>query len=1276
MTDQPALVAREARSIHAGLKTLLSGDVWANYREADFERKNLRRRYLHLLLLHPNARESRDAGTYLWMQTSYAFIALYKQRLNSNSRPQNNHNNNNQRHNNSNNPVETRKLLQRFRQFLADEDRFWRALVLRVQRAYEIGPFAPHVNLPPELVVGSGAAAEEEEHGHGATEDRMNHFGFPSAAAVSSAAETMMSVDDKTACSVLSKALVCLGDIARYREQYKMPPGKNPNAKKQQQVYIEPRPNYSRAKALYTAAHALAPEEGNAAHQLAILAGYESDPLASLFWYLRALCVAAPFDTAGENLAGMLAKAKAVDARVHGRGNGGGEGGGARQNGNGNAKNGNGNGNEGEGTDEEQEEREPPRVRVERFRREVVLLHALWREGSTPALTRATPLASHLARAFARMVARRMLPEEMIVRVLMVAQGAVWVGRMVVVPPMPVTGEEDYSGKEKEKEAGKGGGGRNSGNRRNRTGTVTPAMPVKSAEIEAKETKEREREEKRVQRAHLIHVFELYDALLGVGVRELGEVDMYTTGGGGGGVVGATGALGETGRGERGGGGARGGGRGRRGRGGGGGAARGAAAGGGGVVSADAAIVGAGAGIVGAHGGGEEGVGLAERISAEFRRTLPALRVASRWVRANWAWAVPPSTSVATSALGAGGRQSQSAGEGEEAWGERERDGDDALEEARRRFWTTYAEFLRRLARTFPVGMLPKLSEAPLEGSGEGEAQGQGQGGEEELELELDEDLDMLGWLPLLGSASVNGGDGGEKNLKTKTAEPRKVTVGLREGVHPNVEQLMRIADLLRDARRLVGLPNSPLAMYGGVFVVKGVEAIVPAGPQNRLYQPQLGIQQQTAQDDEYDDDAQTEKTSRTDDDLLHDAFAFLDQSDAGVSSVSEDGDDDDDEDDDKIVWDLRDRVEASPRIPTTARTSPKTPVKPTPIGIGRPQPATATTTSVSPLRPPPLGMGLGLSLGGIGIGIPSPHHQQQQQHAPMRSPQQQQQEPITITTGSQVPATTALDLLNTFSKKPVPAAPQPGGNDGLLFGSGAQQQSIWAAARDETGLMFGAGGGAGQQQQQHVLGQQVVVGGGLGGYAGAEQRQHALGHHRFASQDPVGQQTIWASSYPTPQIPGSAPNMGGGFGHGHGHGLSPSTHQRGLSSSMVAAQQQLFLPRGGESYRYGPATPTSAPQYASGGGSTGEMNVFYATSGQGFVPSPQQQQPIGSSLGVGHSPGHVQSAGLAPQGGFGQHTHARHLSLDPRAAASFHTHGGVQQPISPLSQLWGNVGG
>ncbi|KAJ7752205.1 hypothetical protein DFH07DRAFT_1031857 [Mycena maculata] len=78
--------------------------------EADFQRKNLRRRCLHFLLLHPSAREARDAGTHLWMQTSYAFIALQT----------------------------TSSPARRFWQFLTDEERFWRALVLRVQRVYGV----------------------------------------------------------------------------------------------------------------------------------------------------------------------------------------------------------------------------------------------------------------------------------------------------------------------------------------------------------------------------------------------------------------------------------------------------------------------------------------------------------------------------------------------------------------------------------------------------------------------------------------------------------------------------------------------------------------------------------------------------------------------------------------------------------------------------------------------------------------------------------------------------------------------------------------------------------------------------------------------------------------------------------------------------------------------------------------------------------------------------------------------------------------------------------
>ncbi|KAJ7895735.1 hypothetical protein B0H13DRAFT_1522309, partial [Mycena leptocephala] len=79
---------------------------------------------------------ARDAGTHLWMQTSYAFIALYKQHLARPAHANNHHHNGNgapnnqhQNHNANGGLVEIRKLLQRFRQFLADEERFWRALV-------------------------------------------------------------------------------------------------------------------------------------------------------------------------------------------------------------------------------------------------------------------------------------------------------------------------------------------------------------------------------------------------------------------------------------------------------------------------------------------------------------------------------------------------------------------------------------------------------------------------------------------------------------------------------------------------------------------------------------------------------------------------------------------------------------------------------------------------------------------------------------------------------------------------------------------------------------------------------------------------------------------------------------------------------------------------------------------------------------------------------------------------------------------------------------------
>ncbi|KAJ7625666.1 hypothetical protein FB45DRAFT_921994 [Roridomyces roridus] len=926
---------------------------------------SLRRRYLHLLLLYPAARESRDAVTHLWMQTSYA------------------------------NPVEGRKMLQRFRQFLADEERFWRALVLRVQSAYGYA-----LTDADDAAAGiAGLLGTEETL---APDDRTNQFGFPAEASTMTvdgepadeAFAAFGRVEEAHAKSVLSKALVCLGDIARYREQYKG--SKVHEAKKK---LYEPRANYARPRALYMAAHALAPHEGNAAHQLAILAGYETDTLASVAWYLRALCVRAGFETAGENLAGVLSRVRAAHAQGK---------------------------SDKWSQDAAEDSAEPPRVRVERFKRDLVLLHALWRAPATTTQTLA--LASHTARAFARLVAERALPEEMIVRVGVMAQGAVWVGRMVLPAAGPGTSSGDNTdfGAEKEKD-------KTDKDRSRRRRHASAPAPVSAQPLATSTPPE-------VQAAQLAHLLALQTALLDVGVRELEDAGAYTT-------LGTTGGHGH-------GGGARG----RRGRGG---------------------MNGVNGGAAAPAATGQE---LAERISAVFRRTLPALRVGSKWMLGNWVW-VRQAVAEANS------------GEDETGDGEKERR---ELSVQAVRFWTTYAEFLRMLGRAFPVASLPALRE----------------GEEGDVELELEEDVDMRGWLPLHG---LMGGplppDPEDKNnLQMPTGEgtATRRPVGPREEVHPNVEQLMRIADLLRDARRIVELEGSPLALYGGQFVAKGVEAAKPVVPDPLSTIRDVRFALQTA---EVDEDAMTEKTSRTDDDILHDAFSFLNNAPTEEDEAS----------DDEIVWDLRD-APVSPVVPT-ARTSPKTPVRPAPIAP--PSRAGANSTvQLSPFRAP----------------------------QPMAS---------SITPGTQIPATTALDLLNNFSvpvaaSKPLASPNGPG--ESLLFG---------------TRFMF-AGGHHHQQQQQQQLAPQ---------YQGHGMAQH----QRFASQDLSGQSTIWASSYPGSQH--------AGFPQQQSRQLP--THQRVVSNSMAAAQ--LFPSGGGDPFGYGPA-PT---HYGGGGdmraGAAGfgsdQLGVFYSSS-------------------------------------------------------------------------------
>lgn len=850
MNEQPANIVREAKEIHQKLKETLKNKELSEkeVKDADFQRKNLRRRYLNLLLVHPYAKESKDVENHLWMQTSYAFISSYKQRILNLDRiiqskqkqpPQQN-----QRPNNV--PiVQHRKILAQFRQFLAEEEKFWSELVRRLRRSFGLDEATPAL-----LALGIISATDDGLAGdpeHGAPQNGRNHFQFPPEDP--SHPFTPTTAEQKALwLSVLSKALICLGDIARYRELYnesggrpragQEEPGTSRRSRNRRGGHASeepiPRPrNYEKAQHCYEQARLLVPDDGNPSHQLAIIATYKKDSLLSLTHYYRALCVRTPYDTASENLGSVLGKAlEAWKTRSR--------------------------------RERDRHDSLPPRAQIEVFKENTVVLHALWKVGMEKGVARMKAMSRQhnkvVFEAFVNLVSQRYLLADMITNVIVLSQGALWKHRMVR-PHTPA---------------------------QSRRPELPPPPEGTSIIIEW----------------HILeHLLDLHRGLLEVGLEEL-EVPPPRD-----------------------------------------------------APDGD----------------------LAQRITATFRRCLPALRVASKWLRANFKYVMQDHEF--------------------DAYQELKRTTDDAkvtrnsmyqfsrFSKNTQRFWKAYALFVSKLARTFTLSKLPPLT------------------------VVHDEDIDMRGFLPL-------------KNLMG-VLDPEVTVSGNhpQEDTHPNDWQLMKIADLIRDANEITKLEGTPIKFFDGphyTFMEELVEpqqgtqavpneSVVPPPQQQHLLasirDTSLGSRIQS----DADDDNMTEATSKTDDDVLRDAFQFL-----NATSKPED----EDEDEDEIVWDPR-----APVSPVIQSSLPSPTAHATPV------------TRVTPLLKSPIKH--------------SPTHSKTM--SPFMSPG----------TSLAVAPTTAQDLLNDVmngrssfqleSPAPVPA---------LLFGSDLSQshlpgQNIWSSSHHEQALRF-----------------------------------------------------------------------------------------------------------------------------------------------------------------------------------------------------------------------------
>ncbi|KAI1790092.1 hypothetical protein LXA43DRAFT_1150285 [Ganoderma leucocontextum] len=713
------------------------------------------------------------------MQTSYAFIAVYKQRIATLDRATHSSPRQHQqpaqgqgqegqgqgqgrgRGHGGHGVVEYRKLLQRFRQFLADEEKFWVQLIVRIRRIFALDD-AQHVLAELGLIPDDTSPPPESGP------PKRNHFQFPSESEVAAVAPSLTPTtrdQRESRMAILSKALVCLGDIERYKEQYNEaggrpraghedgPPavgasgnqkggrgkkagggGANTNGNSTQGPVMPRMRNYDKAQQCYQQARILLPQDGNPAHQMAILASYQKDVFASLVHYYRALCVRSPYDTAAENLGTVLTKTldqwKARGAK----------------------------------RDREREKEQArgeappmaPRLRVESFKEKLIVLHALWRISPEEAEAISPNLANRLAEDFRSLISERVLPLDIVLKTVILAQGALWKHRVFRTAPT--------------------------------NGHKKGPSPATSSAVES---------------SIAAHLLMMHRVLLEVGAVQIAEVPPED------------------------------------------------------AIEQD----------------------LAQHITAAFRRTLPALRIASKWLRANLRYVGQPT-------------QPDSEASSSRSKGRDRRRGSDRRSASVSlsltipglpEFWRAYAQFSTALHRAFPPDKLPKLVTT------------------------LEEDVEMAGFSPLkkFVPGEVVGAVANKESAKG-------VRSGSADGVHPNEEQLMRIADLLVDAQSLVKDEGSPLTFADGKFVVKGLPertasaAAIRAAPSKPLPRPysKSSIPTPTSpplaprishepRPVETDDDNMTDIT-RTEDDPVEQAFRTVLSASTGVEE---------DDEEDEIVW-------------------------------------------------------------------------------------------------------------------------------------------------------------------------------------------------------------------------------------------------------------------------------------------------------------------------------------------------------------------------------------
>jgi hypothetical protein len=210
-------------------------------------RKDLRKAYEDVLFQDYIYAQKYDVDTALWMKLHHRTIEAFRSRIAKSAAKEG-----------PDRPVEHRKLITHFVDFLKESAKFYKGLAMRL----------------------------------------ITHFGVKELYYVLQMLDVEIPKLDAKQCSTETRELVkksChaifihLGDLSRYREL--------------QSVTKNGEKNWGPALGYYQFARRLLPTAGTPMNQLAVVTIYTGDTFASSYYFLRASCAIEPFPTATENLA-------------------------------------------------------------------------------------------------------------------------------------------------------------------------------------------------------------------------------------------------------------------------------------------------------------------------------------------------------------------------------------------------------------------------------------------------------------------------------------------------------------------------------------------------------------------------------------------------------------------------------------------------------------------------------------------------------------------------------------------------------------------------------------------------------------------------------------------------------------------------------------------------------------------------------------------------------------------------------------------------------------